>query len=64
VQSPFAELHPAISSDGTTVIFQSDRIPPFSLFARPMGGGEIQPITGRETSGASDLQPSWSAPRP
>jgi TolB protein len=64
VQSPFAELHPAISSDGVTVIFQSDRIPPFSLFARPMGGGEIQPITGRETSGASDLQPSWSAPRP
>ena len=64
VQSPFAELHPAISLDGGTVIFQSDRIPPFSLFATPMSGGEIQPITGRGTSGASDLQPSWSAARP
>lgn len=63
VTSPFAELHPVVSSDGELVIFQSDRIPPFSLFAAPMATGEIRAITGRAAPGASDLQPWWSLPQ-
>lgn len=61
VQSPFAELHPTVSADGRLVVFQSDRIPPFSLFSAPIAGGATQAITGNTAPGASDLQPWWSA---
>jgi Tol biopolymer transport system component len=64
VSSPFAESHAAVSADGRVVVFQSDRIPPFTLFATSIDGGEITAITGRDAPGASDLQPWWSAPRP
>lgn len=62
VTSPFADMMPSISPDGRTLVFESDRSPPSSLYIVPLAGGTPQPLTGGAGApGGSDLQPWWGA---
>lgn len=60
VTSPFTELMPSVSPDGRTLVFESDRSPPSSLFVVPLAGGTPKALTGGASSpSGSDLQPWW-----
>jgi Tol biopolymer transport system component len=60
VATVFNELAPSISPDGRSIVYQTDRAPPFTLYTVPVSGGEGRPL--RPVEGLSpgfDLAPWW-----
>lgn len=56
----FNELAPSVSPDGSSVVYQTDRSPPFGLYVAPMTGGVGRPLrSDNATSSGSDLGPWW-----
>ena len=64
VATVYNELAPSVSPDGTSVVYQTDRAPPFGLYVAPITGGEGRPLLqGTAGAGASDLGPWWTGVR-
>jgi TolB protein len=64
VATMYDELAPSVSPDGSSVVYQTDRAPPFGLYVAPIGGGEGRPLLpGIASAGASDLGPWWTSVR-
>ena len=60
----FNELAPSVSPDGTSVVYQTDRSPPFGLYVTPLSGGPGPPLRADNSSaGGSDLGPWWGPAR-
>ena len=64
VSSTFEETHAAVSPDGRWVVYQTDRVPPFTLFVAPVAGGEPRRLLPEDVGAAADIAPMWSAPAP
>ena len=64
VTSTFEETHASVSPDGRWVVYQSDRLPPFSLLVAPMTGGESRRLLPEGAGAATDIGPMWSAAPP
>ena len=56
--SPALDIYPALSSDGTTLAYSSDRGGGFAIYVKQLapGGDELQLTRG----GDHNLQPAWS----
>ncbi len=63
VATSFNELAPSVSPDGGSVVYQTDRAPPFGLYIAPMNGGEGRPLRAAGTGTGSDLAPWWGPRR-
>ncbi len=63
VATPFNELAPSVSPDGASIVYQTDRTPPFGLYIAPLAGGEGHPLRNAGSASGSDLAPWWG-PRP
>lgn len=60
IATEFNELSPSVSPDGSSVVFQSDRSPPFGLYIAPLSGGAARALrSDNATSSGSDLGPWW-----
>ena len=61
VATPFNELLPSVSPDGQSVVYQTDRAPPYRLYIAPLSGTTAgRPLFATNRSDASeDLTPSW-----
>ena len=58
--TPYSEVAPAVSPDGRSVVFQSDRVPPASLFILPLVGGAPRQLTNVPgQAGGTDFGPWW-----
>lgn len=56
----FNELAPSVSPDGSSVVYQTDRSPPFGLYVAPIGGGPGRALrSNNPASSGSDLGPWW-----
>lgn len=63
ISTPYAEVAPAVSPDGNSVVFQTDRVPPASLFILPLDGGPPRQLTNLPGSpGGTDFGPWWGGP--
>lgn len=64
VATEFNELAPSVSPDGASVVYQTDRSPPFGLYIAPLSGGAGRPLRpDNVTAGGSDLGPWWGPAR-
>ena len=64
VATMYDELAPSVSPDGRSVVYQTDRAPPFGLYVAPIGGGEGRPLRSPDAAGSgSDLGPWWGPAR-
>lgn len=65
LSTPFTELNPSVSPDGRSVVYQTDRTPPFTLYVVPVDGGSGADNDGRplrtvsNVTAGSDLTPWW-----
>ena len=65
VATVFEELAPSVSPDGRSVVYQTNRAPPFGLFVAPIGGGEGRALRAVDAGGSgSDLGPWWGVVPP
>ncbi|MDQ3674880.1 MAG: hypothetical protein M3365_10940 [Gemmatimonadota bacterium] len=64
VATEFNELAPSVSPDGESVVYQTDRSPPFGLYIAPLSGGPGRPLRPDNASATgSDLGPWWGPAR-
>ena len=64
VATAFNELAPSVSPDGRSVVYQTDRAPPFGMYIAPLSGGIGQPLRPVDAVGTgSDLAPWWGPAR-
>ena len=63
VATSFNELAPSVSPDGASVVYQTDRAPPFGLYIAPLSGGEGRPLRSVGSASGSDLAPWWGPRR-
>lgn len=64
VATEFNELAPSVSPDGSSVVYQTDRSPPFGLYIAPLAGGPGRPLrSDNGASSGSDLGPWWGPAR-
>ena len=60
VATVFNELAPSVSPDGLSIVYQTDRAPPFTLYTVPIAGGDGRPLRALAAlSPGSDLAPWW-----
>lgn len=64
VSSTFEETHASVSPDGRWVVYQTDRVPPFTLFVVPIAGSEPRRLLPEGAGSATDIAPMWSTPTP
>lgn len=63
VATIYDEIGPSVSPDGKSVVYQTDRVPPFGLYIASMSGGDAgRPLRANAGSG-SDLGPWWGPAR-
>lgn len=64
VATLFNELAPSVSPDGSSVVYQTDRAPPFGLYVAPLSGGAGRLLRQIDAGGSgSDLGPWWGGVR-
>ena len=64
VATLFNELAPSVSPDGSSVVYQTDRAPPFGLYIAPLSGGAGRLLRQIDAGGSgSDLGPWWGGVR-
>ena len=64
IATEFNELAPSVSPDGSSVVYQTDRSPPFGLYIAPLAGGAARALRADNPAGSgSDLGPWWGPAR-
>jgi Tol biopolymer transport system component len=61
--TPYQELGASFSPDGASLVYQTNRYPPFGLEIIAVGGGTARPLVIADAAPGADLSPSWSAGR-
>jgi TolB protein len=64
LETPFSEVNASVSPDGASVVYQTDRVPPASLFVLPLRGGALRQLTnGTGWTSGTDFAPDWGVAR-
>lgn len=61
--TPYQELGASFSPDGASLVYQTNRYPPFGLEIMPVGGGAARPLVMPNAAPGIDLAPAWGAAR-
>ncbi|HEX2778147.1 MAG TPA: hypothetical protein VHM30_01535 [Gemmatimonadaceae bacterium] len=61
--TPYQELGASFSPDGTSLIYQTNRYPPFGLEVIQLSGGSAHPLAMADAAPGTDLAPAWGAGR-